>query len=157
MDRHFIARFAQDRGGTSVLELAFVFPMIMFMLLGAIDYGLGFAQNIKLEQAVNTAIQEAQTIGPRTNDYDYLRQDAADRAGQPVANVTLTKWLECDGAVQPDYNGGCSSGVSISRYISLRVTGTYTPPFDYGGFAAMFNGTSMSTMTMAGSSRLRVQ
>ncbi|MBW8785793.1 MAG: pilus assembly protein [Novosphingobium sp.] len=146
-----------DSAGASVIELALAFPLLMFLLLGAVDYAVAIAAKLKLEQAVNKVIEEALVVGAGSNDYDYLKQEVATASGLPLTSVTETKWLECDGVAQSSWNGSCSSTAIISRYISLSVTGTFTPPFDYGSFARRYGATGMSSMTITGSSRIRVQ
>ena len=146
-----------DADGTALLEVALIFPLIMFLSLGALDYGLGFAARLKLEQSVNTVLQEAVTVGPGSNYYDYLVQEAANVSGQPSSSVTLTKWLECDGQLQSSFIGECTGTQVVARYISLKIARSYTPPMDYGSFATVFKGTQMSTVAISGTSRLRIQ
>ena len=143
--------------GAAIIELALVLPLVMFLILGGVDFALGFVARLRLEQSVNTVLEEATTVGPGSNYYDYLKQDAANISGLPLSSVTLNKWLECDGQMQSSFTGDCTGSQVIARYLSLRVDGYYTPPIDYGMFAAMFQGTAMSQMAISGSSRLRIQ
>ena len=146
-----------DARGTALLELALIFPLVMFLVLGAVDYALGFVARLKLEQSVNTVLQEAVTVGAGSNYYDYLSQEAANISGQPLANISLSKWLECDGQLQPSFTGECNGTQVVARYVSLKIVSTYQPPLDFRYFGAFFSGSQMSTIPIAGSSRLRIQ
>lgn len=151
------ASLRADNIGTAIIELALVLPLVLFLILGALDFSLGFVARLKLEQSVNTVLEEALTVGPGSNNYGYLVQEAASVSGQPTSNVTLTTWLECDGIVQANFAGDCTGTQVIARYVGLKIDGSYSPPIDYGGFASMFKGTPMSTMAISGFSRLRIQ
>jgi len=152
------SRLARDARGASVIEFAAVAPFIGFLILGASDYATGFSQKLALEQAAGRTIEKATALGATGSSYDLLRAEAANASGQPIENVTVDKWLECNGARQQTFDGACSNGQQIGRYVSVRIRATYTPQFDYSIFSRMFGGSAMqATIPIQGDARVRVQ
>lgn len=137
-------------GGTSVVELGLLAPVLMLFLTGIADLSGCLGAKFQMQKAADRAIQLAAVQDVR-RDYTYLRQTAADYAGVPLANVTYEAWLQCGATRQADYYGTCAAGTERKRYVKLTITSTYSLHFPVS-FLAGANG----EMTMVSSSVVRV-
>lgn len=120
---------AQDKSGTSTIELALAAPLFAVLLTGMIDVTMGFSRKITLEQAAQRSIEMASVTSKMGSDYQYVRQEAADAANEPVEKVTLDRWLECDGVRQESFDGVCGDEQQVARYLSIRIDGQFKPMF----------------------------
>ena len=125
----FLRPLARDQKGVSVIEMAFLAPILAAFTVGIADLGRGFAERFALQQSIHRTLEMAHQAGAVDGDYDYLIAEAASAAGVPADDVTLGEWLECNGVRQTDFDGSCPNGEQIARYISLRIDCTYNPMF----------------------------
>lgn len=118
---------ARDERGTSLIEFGFLVPFLALLTMGVIDLSRGLAERFAIQQAVNRGLELVQSRPAVANpdsgevDYAFVRTEVATAAGVPQGQVTLTRWLECDGAEQ-DVNGTCTDGQDVARYLRVRVT-----------------------------------
>jgi Flp pilus assembly protein TadG len=140
-------KLLRDERGTSLVEFAFVAPVLGLFLVGIADYSRGFAERYALEAAASRTLERAilgtsisSTTGTNTDDYAFLRDEAAAAAGVPVANVTYTPRLYCDGVEQASFNDVCNAGQEISRYIYIRIIKDFVPSFTWTGAAIPIEG-----------------
>jgi Flp pilus assembly protein TadG len=121
-----VRSLAGDERGVSMVEFAFLLPLLALLVAGIIDLSQGFSHRFALQQALNRSLEIVQANRPDTDsegsdvDYAYLVTEAATAAGVTPDKVTLTRWRECDGARQP-YIGQCAPGVEMARYVELQV------------------------------------
>lgn len=150
---------ARDARGTSAIELAFVAPLIILLILAVVDFSLAFAEKLDLEQAAARTVERATSAGLMGSNYDYLKPEAVAASGEPLAHVTLDQWLECDGTRKASFSDSCTTGQQIARYVSIAITGEYEPLFNYSYFAALYGGTSRSkaNIPISGDAVVRVQ
>jgi Flp pilus assembly protein TadG len=136
-----LRQLARDRSGTATIELALCAPILATMVIGVSDISIAFGKKLELEQAAQRAMEKVmQTTGEETPE-DTIKKEAVcqyngtDSGGTcltaPItaANVTVTYSLTCDGTAT-DYLLDCAEGQAEVRYISTKVTDTYTPMFD---------------------------
>lgn len=162
---HFLAR---DERGSSIVELALFAPFLGTLMLGMVDLGQGISAYHDLQKAANQTMElvmsRVVTADPDTGeaDYEFLREAAAEAAGVPIENVTLTKWRECNGTVQETYNAVCppdSDGnpQEVARYLRIRIISTYVPTFRYGPVALSSAANADGTVPMAVEAAVRIQ
>ena len=151
-----LAALCCDCKGTSVVELALFFPVAAILLAGTVDFTTGFSQRLSLEQIATTTIQQAVVQGAGSDDYNYLRQSAATAADVPVGNVTLDRWLECDGERQAAGVEVCTVPQTPARFITLRITKAFTPMLDINDFTSVFGVTTSMPTSLSGRSRVRI-
>ena len=153
----------KDERGTSVVEFAMFAPFLGFIAMGIADLSRGFSERMALSQAVNRTIEIASSRSLRGDqdsdevDYSFLKQQAADAAGVPLDQVTLTKWLECDGVEQPEFEGACAQDQLIARYLKLRVDSVYDPIFSFGPVATLSHANSDGTLPIFAEAAVRIQ
>lgn len=122
----------KDENGTSIIELAILAPFAAVLLLGMVDTSFAFTQKLKTEQAAQRAVEKATSYNGAGSDYSGLDDEAAIDADVPLDNVTLDKWLECNGTRQQNFNDICGSDELITRHIAITIVDTYAPFFSYG-------------------------
>ena len=120
-------RLLRSERGTSVIELSALSPMLLSMVLGLIDASLGFTAKLKLQQAATRSIEMATAGGIASPAFDSLADEAATASGVSRDNITVTKWLECNGVRQDSFDAICTSGQQYARYVSVTINSSYTP------------------------------
>lgn len=171
-----LAAFARDQRGTSVVELALIAPMLAAVTMGIIDLSTGFSRRMEITEAVNRTVEKiaarnfqipSNATGP---DFTYIKADAAEAGGVPVSAVTVSRWLECNGVEQNDFNGTCPADDSraecqvsnpnpdlgcapvMARYIQVRIDTTFKP-----AFATIFARRSDGTFPVSAEAAVRIQ
>ena len=129
---------ARDQRGTSLIEFGFLAPFLALLTMGIIDLSRGLSERFTIQQAVNRSLELIQARPPVAGaddtdvDYSDVRTEAAAAAGVPEAQVTLTRWRECDGVEEADYSGTCADGEDTARYFELRIDKPFTGNFFVG-------------------------
>jgi Flp pilus assembly protein TadG len=126
MNRRLID-LCRDTRGTSLIEAAFILPILALMSCGTADVALAFAAKIRAQQAAERAIQFALNAGLTTATASIVQNEATSAAGTNSA-VTVAFWLECNKVVQADFNATCPNS-SPARYVSVTVVESYQPLF----------------------------
>lgn len=159
MLRNILPALVRDEAGTGLIELALVAPIIIFIMLAISDMAQGFTMALQLKQAANRTIELATVAGARTNSYSYLQAEGAVASGQPSSNVVVSAWLECNGVKQSSSATNCSGSAQFARYVSVAITGSYTPAFSSSVMASIYGGTIAmnNTVQMTAKAAVRVQ
>lgn len=146
-------RLAGDERGTSVIELAIVAPVLSLLTMGIVDISNGYARRLELTQAASRALERlaADDFRIPENDagvpnYTAIKADAAAAAGVNASQVTVVRWLECNGVEQPaaNFKNGCpvedrpECEVSdppddchqvTARYVEIQIDDKFWPMF----------------------------
>ncbi len=152
-----MGEFLRDMQGTSVIELAMIAPVAAVLLLGMVDTSLGFTERLKTEQAAQRAVEKALAYSGAGSDYSSLDDEAATEAGVPVENVTMSKWMECDGVLQASFNTVCAKDEQISRHISIKIDNAYAPMFKFGPFGAVLGANNDGSIPYSIAAEVRIQ
>lgn len=148
--RRALRSLARDERGTSLIEFGFLVPFLALLTMGVIDLSQGLAERFAIQQAVAQGLELVQArpavaaADSDDVDYSFVKNKVAAVAGVPATQVTLTRWLECNGA-EKAVNSTCTSGQTVARYLRVRVTKNFTGDFYY------------KTIPMAASGTLRTQ
>lgn len=127
MVRRLIHRLREDQRGAAVLEVALVAPLLATMVIGIVDISNAYGRKLQLEQAAQRAIEKIMNTSADDTVEATLQKEAADQAGVPTSNVTVTYRLECNG-VQTTATD-CATGQTMAQWINVKVIDTYTPMF----------------------------
>ena len=142
---------ARDERGTSLIEFGFLAPFLALLTMGVIDLSQGLAERFNLQQSVNRGLELVQARPAVADadsadvDYSFVKTEAAAAAGVPAGQVTVTRWLECNGNDAGDVKGTCPDGQDTARYLRVRITKDFQGDFYFG------------TVPMAASGTLRTQ
>jgi Flp pilus assembly protein TadG len=148
------ARLAKDDRGASIIELALVAPVLASLLIGMVDLSRAYSHKLQLEQAAQRAIEKVQQYQTTSSTYGTLQAEAAAAAGVPTTDVTIDYWLECNGTRQSNYNSSCTSGQVYARWVTVDITGTFTPMFKSKYYP---RANSNGTFTLHGIAGMRTQ
>ena len=152
-----LCRLRGDERGASIIEFALFAPILGFMVMGISDLAMGYSAKLELEGAAYRALEKV-AVGSVQSNYSSLRQEAATAAGVPLANVTVSNWLECNRVRQSDFNGTCPDGQMVSRYVQVAITSSYQPSFDYGPIGRSFGERSADgSFPLSATAAMRVQ
>jgi hypothetical protein len=132
--RAIMQRLIADRAGASAAELALAFPLLMLLLMPAIDLALGFRAQMRLTAAASRAAELATGTGRVFDDYEFLKAEAQASAGDNSATASITNGLECNDRIQSSSIAMCPGGEHFARYLRISVQDNYVPLFNYGGF-----------------------
>lgn len=131
----------RDEGGTSVVELGLLAPILAGLTYAIVDLGKGYNEKIRLEQVAQRAIEKAQQgvqADPQSGIFSTLKTEAATEAATAESDVIVKYWLECNGVSQfkgfstmaADYTAVCPSGQTTARFLEVRIAKAYTPTFN---------------------------
>lgn len=112
----FRRRWGDDRGAVAV-EFALVFPLLVLVLFGVVEYGAVYNAQLLVTGAAREAAREMAVTG----DADAARAAAVDAAPGLVPALT---------AVDVTISGPCAPGSDVT------VTISYEKPFITGLFGA---------------------
>jgi Flp pilus assembly pilin Flp len=159
-----LRRLASDSRGTSILEFAFIAPIIGFLIIGMVDLGRGFSAKFTLEQATHRALEKAAVgttsspVATSQTDYSFLITEASTASGQPTSNITLDQWLECDRVRQALYDSSCADTAEEARYVKLRIAASFKPTFTYGPLGKLYGQAAADgTVPIYAESTMRVE
>jgi hypothetical protein len=154
--RHLLTGLRSDRRGVSVVEFAFVAPVVVLFIVGIIDAARGISAKLTLDQAIYRALEKAQ-VGTVQSDYSFVATEvstAAAASNITVSNVVVSKWLECDGAETP-WDQGCLSSQQTARYVKVSATTNFVPSFAYGRMFLKAGTNGAVPLTSEGSLRMQ--
>ena len=156
--------FARDERGTALIEFAFAVPILAMLVLGTADFARAVAFQQNLEEITSRALERATAVGnvktasEYTTAYEAVREDAIEAADVTTDDVTMERWLECDGTKQTDYDAECPTGQQIARFVSLEVRKSYQPLFDLRLLGPVYGSTGISDgIPMKGDGMVRIQ
>jgi Flp pilus assembly protein TadG len=116
-----------DCRGVSIVETAIFLPVMLMLMAGASDMAMAVWTKMETQQAADRAMEYATVAGLEKLSTTDIQAEAATAAHVSTGNVAVTKWLECDGATQGTFDTGCADGQIIGRYVSVRISNSYTP------------------------------
>ncbi|WP_224279551.1 TadE/TadG family type IV pilus assembly protein [Nocardioides lacusdianchii] len=136
-------KITRGERGASAVEFALVMPILLLMLVGIINFGLLFGQNLALSNAARQAARYAVVQG---NSCDAVKGQAVSAASPLVsmttANVTVSRpgLASCSGATTE----ACKSS-NVNLTDNVTVTLTYTAQVPVGSFVPGLGSTKVLT------------
>jgi len=144
--RTLVARLRQNDEGAELIEMAIVLPLLLFLIMGMVDFGFLFQRYVVLTNAAVEGARVASLPG-------YSDTDVSDRVTAYATNGGIVGAVNTttDPVTLPDGAGGAGWPGS-----QVTVTSVYT--FQYiGPIATLFNGTSGGTVTITSRATMRHQ
>lgn len=143
--RRLWPRRGQDDSGVAAVEFALIFPVLILLVLGIINFGYGFGQQLALNQAVREGARQA--VVPGTNngaDVDELTEIQGVVRGSlgglvPPAEVSVTA-QDSSGTATPT---GCDEiDVGDELVLEASYPAKLLVPMPIPGFSSTFTLTS---------------
>ena len=138
MLRPLFRALASDPSGTMAIETAFVAPLLAILALGGFEVGTMVSRHHELQ----TAASEGEVIALATNggaevEISTIEDIIATSLDIAPSSVEVTRMMRCndnDELVAPP--NPCDEDDTVSQYIQIEVSETYTPvwtTFGVGG------------------------
>jgi Flp pilus assembly protein TadG len=144
-----IRQWGRRTDGNIAVDLAFIVPVILGLIIAALDFGQAFQEKLRLENAARAGAQYALLLGYKKQDTASVIQKARDDANDTTSALTINANYYCsclDGSSTDCATGTCPVGEVPMRYIHVDVRNTYTMIFDYPGFPASIDLTGDADM-----------
>ena len=141
--------------GQSLLELAFLTPLLLLLLIGCIEFGRYAYFSIAVGNAAHAGAaygsQNTTAAGNTTNITAAACYDYNGTSANCGINVATTYVCRCDnngsiGLPVACQTSNCQAPTTLIPYVQVQATGTYTPIFNYPGIPQSFTVSRTATM-----------
>jgi Flp pilus assembly protein TadG len=145
--RDHIRRAALKEKGTSLLELAFLLPILILLLLGIVDVGRYAELSIRVANAARAGAQYGAQNLAAANDWQGIGQAVTDDGDPKMApNVSIVCY--CSGSPCNQATPCVAPNTEI-QYVSVNVKESFTPLFPYPGLPSFPEVNSTAQMRIA--------
>ncbi|WP_158241483.1 TadE/TadG family type IV pilus assembly protein [Novosphingobium sp. TH158] len=149
--RNLMRHLWHDQRGVSAVEAAIFMPILLSLAVGAIDLTQLSVMRLNLQQVANAGAAMAVAGGNTPPDNTTLAARLAADTGMAASAITVTRWTECNEAAQANI-AACPNASDVrADYLTVTVTGSYTPIFS-GPFGKL-----AQTTTYVASSTARIR
>jgi len=139
-------------GGSSLLEMAFLVPILLTMLVGVIDFGRAYYLSIEVSNAASAGALYGSQSTTTAQDSSGMHS-AALSAAPNVSGLSATgsTYCECYGSTGTVScsNPGCSGSSHVIQWVQVNASATYTPLIRYPGVPSSFSLQSESTVRVS--------
>lgn len=127
----FATRLWKDTRGSSLVEMAFILPVLIMLTCGSVDLALCYARQLQLQQSAARTMEFAIASGFGNLTTAQITSEGTTAAGTGV-NVVVTPdmWLECDAVRQASTVTSCTGSATPARFASITITDTYNWMFE---------------------------
>jgi Flp pilus assembly protein TadG len=141
-----VVSIAHTADGSSLVELAFVMPVLVLVLMGTADFGRAYTVAIQVQSAA-----EAGALYGSQNSTDTAGMiTAAKLDGSSVKGIAATAVYGCECPDGTSASASCGTLPTCSantvNYIDVGVSATYVPLLPYPGIRSTFALTGRSRM-----------
>lgn len=126
-----IRKLIEDSHGALVVEFALMAPVLMFLVIAAMDLALAVRANMQLGNAARAGAEYAAINGYSSDAIT----SAVNSATALTVSASPTSYCGCANAsgvmVQQSCGTTCATGAPLGKYASITVTANYTPIFPF--------------------------
>lgn len=139
--RRLLQQLRRDQDGAMVIETAIVAPVLVLLSLGAFQVSSIVARQTELQSAAAEAGAIALAAPPDTiAKRATLKQVVMASSGLPTDKVSVLAAYRCDANTTYTLDpNDCAGGQSVSSFVRIRLTDTYTPAWTRFGVGSPFN------------------
>lgn len=137
----------RDERGAELIEFAVALPLLLFVVLGVVDFGFMFQRYLVLTNAAMEGARVAMLPGYSTADAQARASAYAAAGGVPGAVTVTASTVSMPG---PGPTGAAWPGVQV------RVTHEYRYRY-IGPIARLLGGSLLSSVTLTAQSTVRAQ
>jgi Flp pilus assembly protein TadG len=134
-----VVRLVRCQSGSALLELSLVLPLMVLMLAGVFDLGLGVQQSLLVSEAARAGTAFGQIPG---NDLNLtgMQQAATVAAGSLQSfKASAVEWCSCSpGGAVISCSSSCPAGKPVA-YVQVQTSAVLPTVFSYAGLPASFN------------------
>jgi len=139
-----------DDGGSSILEMAFLMPVFLLILVGAAEMGRVGYYAIEVTSAARAGAEyAAQNHGTAANTVNIALAANTDAANVGGVQTQVTTSCSCtSGTAITCANAStmCTSPGRIEEFVQVSTSATVSPIFDYPGLPQSYALSGQSTM-----------
>jgi Flp pilus assembly protein TadG len=140
-----IRGFFRKTDGAAAVEFSFIAPVVLFLMLGTIDFGIYIKERMKMEQIARASVEYVLQGGYEENIHTDV-VSYYDGSGQ--YEISTNRMCTCsDGVMVSCGEEMCPTGDYSRQFVQVDLVRTFTPLFSYPGIPA--------SLTLRGSARLR--
>ena len=135
-------RFVSHVAGTAAVEFAIIGAVLVFLLLGAVDFGIGYWQFIQVGNAARAGAEYA-----ANNGWNQSAISGAVTGATSLQSVTATpaptEFCGCPNAssgitTKNSCSGNCPGGGIIGTYVKVSAQASYATIFQIPGIPSAF-------------------
>lgn len=133
----FGKRLARSRQGNAAVEFAFILPFLTMLLVGAVNFGMLFEEEIRISSAAHAgAHYGAQTMSHSLNTNGIVaaaRDDAKDSSNE--LTVAANRYCICPGETsEVACNTSCTGSENPYTYVTVAVSHEVNALLPFPGF-----------------------
>ena len=116
--------FLRATSGVAAVELALVTPFLALLLVGVIDFGLAWSQQMALSNAARAGAQYTIVRKPVQADIDDIKSAIEETAPEGVVVETEVRfYCECPNSGQEvACNTNCGEGIERQSFVEIDVS-----------------------------------
>ena len=142
--------FRRRSAGQATMELAFLSPILIFMLLGTMDFGRLFYDAIEVAGAVRAGLQYGTLNKTNSSNTTAIQNAATQDAGNETGvTVTATRFCQCSDGTSIACNLTCAGGSSPEIYVQVQAVKTFTTLVNYPGIPHTVNLSQQGVMRVS--------
>jgi Flp pilus assembly protein TadG len=139
------ALLSRDVAGVTAVEFAFIVPILLAMVVGIADLGIGIYTDMEVQNAAQYGTEYALLKG-----YNADAITAAVSGSSALAHITVAPSQFCgcpseSAITSSDCDSNCADGTKAGSFARVTVTDTYTTLISWPGLPASFSLRAQST------------
>lgn len=144
-----VSRLCLDEEGVAAIEFGIVGMMLTLLLLGLIDFGMGYWEQIEVGNAARAGAEYAIFNGWDLSGITTAVTSATS-LGSVAATPAPTQSCGCPsasaGITAATCGSSCAGGGTAGIYVTVNAQASYTPIFPFSGFANAVTLTASTTV-----------
>jgi Flp pilus assembly protein TadG len=149
MSKHLFFRLRTATDGLGAVEFGFIAPVLLTILLGILDFGMAFWQQMEISNAADAGAQWGMT-----NTYNATSITTVAQSATNLSTVSVSSTNPCGCASNSGVAGGygtppsctaCPDGTTAHPYIVVNTHMCYSTLFQWPGLTYCSNADSNCT------------
>lgn len=138
--RQFLGRLCGAESGQALMEVGLVLPVLVLMLIGAVELARVAYVAIEVSNAAHAGAQYgAQSFVYATDATGIQNAATNDAANVTLASTSPTLTYTCsDGTTPAGSPLACASGARVETILTVVTTANFNPLFHVGGLGTTF-------------------
>lgn len=134
-----LRRFARATSGGAAVELAVVFPVLLLLIIGVVDYGRVLYTAVTVANAARAGAEYGASDPPLSAMDTVGMKAYAQADGNNAGTLTLAaqRYCECSGTATACV--ACSGGAAPEVYVEVTATKIVNMLLPYPGLPATFS------------------
>jgi Flp pilus assembly protein TadG len=137
--------FLKNTDGVAAVEFSLLAPVVLFLMLGTIDFGIYVKERMKMEQIARASVEYVLQGGYE----EGIQTDVVAYYDESNRYEVTTSWMcTCsDGAMAACGEESCPAGDYSRQFVQVDLSRSFAPLFPYPGLP--------TALTLHGNARMR--